>query len=616
VRVLLTTDFFAPHLGGVELQVQALARSLLDQGHDVVVATVAQPGTASRDIVGAVPVRRLRALTTAVPWLSRDRRRRYHPPFPDPVLALLLRRLVRSFRPDVVQCHGWIAYSTAMALLGTGIPLVLSVRDYGYACATRNLLLRGRVCTGPELGKCLRHATSVYGLAKGASSVASVLGLRRWLVSRTAVAHSVSTYVGNEVRRDLARDAPLPVVTIADIVLREPDEPDEPRDRTLPTRPYILFVGALQPHKGIHVLLDAYGRLDEAPPLVLIGTRWPDSPARYPAGVIVVTDAPHSVVMDAWSGALFGVAPSIWPDPLPGVVREAMSRGRPVIGSRVGGITDIIEHERNGLLVTPGDARELAAAMLTLLRDETLRHRLGDQARVDAAGYTPAAIGSAFRDLYSEVLAAPSRDAAPATLPDRVFITGGSGAGKTTLAQRVAALFGLPLHHLDEIARDPVTRQPRSIPDRLAIIHSIASSPMWVTEGVQSGWTQELCERADVIIWLDHLAAPLASMRVVSRFVAGGWRELRRQRGWRRFVRLRSWALHTFELVTALGEIRRFHRDGRGDAADAGSRAATATQLAAFEDKVVHCRRPADVERLVVRLEQLARRRAASGGAR
>ena len=89
---------------------------------------------------------------------------------------------------------------------------------------------------------------------------------------------------------------------------------------------------------------------------MLIGTRWPETPATFPAGVTVLSDVPHGVVMAAWERSLFGVAPSVWPDPLPGVVREAMTRGRAVVATAVGGNPDMIDDGVSGLLVPPGDA--------------------------------------------------------------------------------------------------------------------------------------------------------------------------------------------------------------------------------------------------------------------
>lgn len=59
------------------------------------------------------------------------------------------------------------------------------------------------------------------------------------------------------------------------------------------------------------------------------------------------------------------------------VFLEAMAFGKPVVGAAVGGVTDIIEHERNGLLVPPGDLAALTLSLERLLTDEQLRRSLG-----------------------------------------------------------------------------------------------------------------------------------------------------------------------------------------------------------------------------------------------
>ena len=98
-----------------------------------------------------------------------------------------MRTLVRSGGFEVVHANGWIAYSCAAAVLGTRVPLVLSVRDYGYACAVRNLMYRQReICDGPALAKCVSCAGSHYGRAKGAAATAGVLGGRLLLNARCA----------------------------------------------------------------------------------------------------------------------------------------------------------------------------------------------------------------------------------------------------------------------------------------------------------------------------------------------------------------------------------------------------------------------------------------------
>jgi glycosyltransferase involved in cell wall biosynthesis len=84
-------------------------------------------------------------------------------------------------------------------------------------------------------------------------------------------------------------------------------------------------------------------------------------------------------------------------------VREAMSRGKAVIGSRVGGIPDMVEDGVTGLLVPPGDVAALAAAMQRLIDDDGLRDELGARARADATRYDAATVAAWFRRLYESV---------------------------------------------------------------------------------------------------------------------------------------------------------------------------------------------------------------------
>ena len=63
------------------------------------------------------------------------------------------------------------------------------------------------------------------------------------------------------------------------------------------------------------------------------------------------------------------------------VILEAMAMERPVVASRVGGIPDLIEQDVNGLLVRPGDVKELADALEKLLRDKSLATRMGKEGR-------------------------------------------------------------------------------------------------------------------------------------------------------------------------------------------------------------------------------------------
>ena len=80
---------------------------------------------------------------------------------------------------------------------------------------------------------------------------------------------------------------------------------------------------------------------------------------------------------------------------------EALCRARPVVGSRVGGIPDLIEDGRNGLLVEPGDTAALADALERMLTDRGLLERLAAGARpsVETWLVTPAEYAARVRTL-------------------------------------------------------------------------------------------------------------------------------------------------------------------------------------------------------------------------
>jgi len=417
LHILLVSDHFPPFLGGAHRQTHLLAQQLAHRGHEVTVVTSWQPGVPTEEIDGHVTVYRLKELRTLIPAMARDHQQRHHPPYPDLAVTWQLRKLINRLQPDVVHSHGWFGYSCAAALLGKDIPLVLSTRDYGYGCATRTLLQNDELCDGPALAKCVACASKFYGPTRGTLSTLGVLGRRPLLRAKVKGVHSVSAFVQEMVRRDyLAGQADfedhgghIAAQPIFSFLIEEEGMPDEADLAQLPTEPFILFVGGLQPRKGINTLLDAYTQLSKTqltdlPPLVLIGYVAPDGPTEFPVGVTVIRDASHSTVMAAWERACFGVMPSLWPDPSPGVVREGMSKGRTMIGTNIGGTPEMIVDGHNGLLVPPDDINALADAMRQLIVDPAACARMGDVARQDAEAFMAKISVPRFEQLYQRAI--------------------------------------------------------------------------------------------------------------------------------------------------------------------------------------------------------------------
>jgi glycosyltransferase involved in cell wall biosynthesis len=304
----------------------------------------------------------------------------------------------------------------------------------------RNFLYyRGFVCTGPAPLKCLQCAAFTYtqddagnavlgrmdvpirtknrirGMGKSVAAVTGTFLGRRLLRANLRGLHSNSQFVRTVMDRYLlgikANDRSS--ISIDEVIpsFLPPDESGPPDDtllQRLPDDPYILFVGALLPQKGIWPLLGAYRRLREpAPPLVLLGPTFYNSPKEFPAGVVALGSTSHATVMAAWDRAMFGVVPSVGAETFGNVVTEAMVRGRPVVASRLGGIVDIIEDGVSGLLVPPGDEEGLASAMQRLIDDGGLRSTLGNGARDRVERFSASRILPRFEALYRRVLTPP-----------------------------------------------------------------------------------------------------------------------------------------------------------------------------------------------------------------
>jgi glycosyltransferase involved in cell wall biosynthesis len=140
----------------------------------------------------------------------------------------------------------------------------------------------------------------------------------------------------------------------------------------------ILFVGVLAGYKGVDDLIAAYRLARDHSPqlagsrLVLMGRARP--PDRYEAdpdcGIEVVTNPPRSSVVEALATCACLAVPSRCPEACPTVVLEGLAWGRPIIGTEVGGIPDLLDELPNCQIVPSGDRSALAAALAAVLELE------------------------------------------------------------------------------------------------------------------------------------------------------------------------------------------------------------------------------------------------------
>jgi glycosyltransferase involved in cell wall biosynthesis len=397
----MISDFYPPFLGGVEVLVSSLSRQLVQRGHDVSVATLAAPDLAEAEDDGGVRIHRIRSTTQRAERLFASAGRPWAPPAPDPGAVAGLRRVLERERPEIVHGHDWLARSFLPLKRRDGPRLVASLHYFTLACPKKSLMRNGRSCEGPGPAKCLRCAGQHYGALKGAAVVAgqrACAPLEARLVD-LFLPVSEATASGNGLP-----GSGLSYVVVPNFVQPPPD-PGAHRAliAELPSQPYLLFVGDVRRDKGAHVLLDAYQRLRDPPPLVLIGKVWPDTPSRLPAGVTMQRYWPNAAVREAMRGCLALVTPSIWQEPFGLVVAEALTAGRPVVASAIGGIPEIVRDRQEGLLVAPGDSAALAAALQRIVDDGDLREGLAANALRRSASYAPDAVVPQVEAAYAAV---------------------------------------------------------------------------------------------------------------------------------------------------------------------------------------------------------------------
>jgi glycosyltransferase involved in cell wall biosynthesis len=221
-----------------------------------------------------------------------------------------------------------------------------------------------------------RTATRLYGsrARRFLNPLADVVAA--WAVRRADAVRTVSDFTTGIVRGlGVEPTATFPAFMDLDPFLGEAVP--------LPARPRALFIGVLELYKGIDLLPEAWRRVRAQVPdarLRVVGDgRRRDIVERLVDGDPSVTWEPLLTAEDV-AAELDGSTCLLLPSRREGmgrVVVEAFCRGRAVVGTRGGGIEDLVREGENGLLVPQDDVEALADAIARLLSDRELANRLG-----------------------------------------------------------------------------------------------------------------------------------------------------------------------------------------------------------------------------------------------
>ena len=209
-------------------------------------------------------------------------------------------------------------------------------------------------------------------------------------------------FVSNALRKDLEKNYPLLKSHSGEVVydgLSMPELPDEynrlqiRKSLKLPVdKVIVLFAGQIVPRKGVQDLIRAWDKLSdrikERAYLVIIGDDLAEKGAYLQEMKKLAKELDVSVDfrgfqknVDQWLDAADIVTVPSHTEPLGNATLEAMAHGKPVIGTDVGGIPEMVIDGKTGLLVPPQDPNALAKALSLLIQDKGKVKNMGEAAR-------------------------------------------------------------------------------------------------------------------------------------------------------------------------------------------------------------------------------------------
>lgn len=374
-----------------------LATELRRRGHDVTVVANRYPRSLKKhEVVDGIPVvRRL------YPNLLPSPGRRSWVAVAKQILSLplgaleiaYLTRLVKRLRPDVVNVH-YLSYPAAYALIAArlaGVPVVLCFHgsdvpavpypaSYGWAADLACTLAEKVICCSENLRRYLTRDLSSLG------------------ISKTSVSHYGIDAVSGE---------PQQTVGVAGA--------------------FILLPARLVDKKAVDVAIRAMGQLRDwsvSTQLVVLG----DGPLRsvlerladdlgVAERVHFLGSIDHASARRITADALFVIVPSRW-EAFGMVCLEAMIAGKAVVGTRNGGISEIVVDGETGLLVPPDDPVELAKAIRALLDDRERADKMGSSGRERALKhFTWDQMLDRYEDVFCQAVDRPSDPKAGAGPP-------------------------------------------------------------------------------------------------------------------------------------------------------------------------------------------------------
>ncbi len=294
-----------------------------------------------------------------------------------PAAKRAVAEIIRDWNPDIAHVHNLyplFSPSVLDACCEAGVPVVMSVHNYGLTCPAASRFRDGQtceLCLGGHEYRCLLNNCKASIFSSAGYALRHAVARKHHLFSdRVSLFLAVSEFVKEKLIEAGYDPAKIDVLENGTPVLPEDDACGEGE--------YVAYVGGMNVEKGVETLIGAAKLLPQCD-FVFVGegpmrAHWN---ATSPKNCSFVGGLDRAGVERIYRNARFTVVPSLWWEPFGLVVIEAMSHSRAVVAAESGALSTLINHGEDGLLFPPGDCHALAEAVLSLWNDPARARAMG-----------------------------------------------------------------------------------------------------------------------------------------------------------------------------------------------------------------------------------------------
>jgi len=367
MKICFISNLYPPFIiGGAEVSVRRTAEGLVKKGHDVFVITTTTNKKTSIEEVNGVKVYRIDTLNLYAMYNHQNQpellKLIWHAiDLWNPHSYFVVKSILKKEMPDIVHINNFkgISLSVFSAVKHLNLPLIFTAHDYSMICPRANLLNgSGEICTNPS------KLCKIY------------VKIQKYMVdNKPDLVTAPSQFVIDKLKEgglfDGVKTMKLPLgIELSD---KKTEKSYDIID--------ILYVGNLSKHKGIHILINVFKRLEhENIRLHILGKGNDEDEfkkiAKSDKRIIFHGFVPDEELVQLYQRANVTVVPSIWYDNSPMVIYESLRNGTPVIGSRIGGIPELVEDEYNGFLFEAGNEYELGSILINLIKNPSKLEKL------------------------------------------------------------------------------------------------------------------------------------------------------------------------------------------------------------------------------------------------